>query len=256
MKLSPKAQTSINKVIEKFKTGDLSVVTKIARLQLATDAPVNKWSLSNKVLAFLQSDELDCRGFKQWREVGRTVKKGSSAVYILRPQLAKIEAENEDKEKNICVGFAPIPVFAASCTDGSDSLPSYEPIKYPPLLEVAQKFGIAVEYAPISPDKLGDCQTNGSKIRLGTHESSVFFHELTHAIHARIDGGLKNGQNSTQETIAEFTSVVLMDLYCLGDSSGKAWKYISKYSEDPLIAITKAMGTVEKVLKVLLEEEK
>lgn len=255
MKLSPKAQASINKVIEKFQTGDLSAITKIARIQLAKDAPVSKWSLSNKVLAFLQSDELDCRGYKQWQNAGRTVKKGSKAVYILRPKLAKVNQENEEENKNICIGFAPIPVFAASCTDGDENLPTYEPVKYPSLLEVAKKFGIAVEYAPISPDKLGDCQTDGSKIRLGTHDTAVFFHELAHAIHARIDGELQQGQHKTQETVAEFTSAVLMDLYGVGDTSGKAWNYINHYSDDPLIAITKAMGTVEKVLAVLLADE-
>ena len=213
------------------------------------------WSLSNKVLAFLQSDELDCRGYKQWQNAGRTVKKGSKAVYILRPKLAMIEQENEDETKNICVGFAPIPVFAASCTEGNENLPTYEPVEYPPLFDVAKKFGIAVEYSPISPDKLGDCQTDGSKIRLGTYETAVFFHELAHAIHARIDGELQQGQHKTQETVAEFTSTVLMDLYGVGDTSGKAWNYISHYSDDPLIAITKAMGTVEKVLSVLLTNE-
>lgn len=255
MKLSAKAQASINKVIEKFQTGDLSTVTKIARIQVASDAPVSKWSLSNKVLAFLQSDELDCRGYKQWQKEGRTVKKGSKAVYILRPKLAKIEHENEEETKKICVGFALIPVFAASCTEGDKLVSTYVPVEYPPLLDVAQKFGLAVEYAPISPDKLGDCQTDGSKIRLGTHDSAVFFHELAHAIHARIDGELKQGQNKTQETVAEFTSAVLMDLYGVGDSSGKAWSYISHYSDDPLIAITKAMGIVEKVLAILLADE-
>lgn len=255
MKLSPKARASINKVIEKFQSGDLSAVTKIARIQLAKEAPVNKWSLSNKILAFLQSDEFDCRGYKQWQNAGRTVKKGSKAVYILRPKLAKIKKENEEENKNICIGFAPIPVFAASCTDGDENLPTYEPVEYPPLLGVAKKFGIAVEYAPISPDKLGDCQSDGRKIRLGTHDTAVFFHELAHAIHARIDGELKQGQHKTQETVAEFTSAVLMDLYGAGDTSGKAWNYISHYSDDPLIAITKAMGTVEKVLAVLLADE-
>ena len=44
-----------------------------------------------------------------------------------------------------------------------------------------------------------------------------------------------------------------MDFYGLGDHAGNAWKYISLYANDPLIAITKALGTVEKVLAVLLD---
>ena len=81
----------------------------------------------------------------------------------------------------------------------------------------------------------------------------TFFHELAHAIHARIAGELKGAQTAEQETVAEFTAAVLMDLYGYSDHTGNAWQYISHNAKDPLIAISKAMGTTEKVLKVLLE---
>jgi hypothetical protein len=249
MKLSPKAQLSINKVVDKFKTGSLSPIKTVTRITLDSSAPSNNWSLSNKVLAFIQSNELDCRGFKQWQKVGRQVEKGSRAVYILRPHMIKPD-ENEDK--STCIGFSPIAVFPASVTSGETNLPSYLPIKLPPLFEIAQKFNISVKYLPVSPDKLGDCDINGSNINLGSHDERIFFHELSHAIHARIDGKLKGGQQLDQETIAEFTTTVLMDFYDLGDHTGNAWKYIKQYSNDPLTAITKALGTVEKVLEVLL----
>ena len=68
MKLSPKAQASIERVIQKFQTGDLSPITKVARIKL--DERHSKWSLSNRILAFIQAQELDCRGFKQWGRQG------------------------------------------------------------------------------------------------------------------------------------------------------------------------------------------
>jgi len=204
----------------------------------------------------MQAEELDCRGFRQWQEAGRKVSKGSKAVYIIRPLLYKGKTGNDKEDaKAVCLGFSAIPVFAASSTEGQSGLTVYDPIKYPPLYEIAQKLGVAVEYAPVADNKLGDCLADGSKIRLGTHDERIFFHELAHAIHARIDGELKGGQHAGQETIAEFTSVVLMDLYGFADTTGNAWNYISQYAEDPLLAVTKAIGTVEKVLKVLLEEE-
>ena len=92
---------------------------------------------------------------------------------------------------------------------------------------------------------------DGSEITLGTHDPEVFFHELAHAAHARIDG-LRPGQHTDQETIAEFTAAVLMALYGLGDRTGNAWRYIQSYSKDPLTAIQRALSTVEKVL-ILLE---
>ena len=250
MQLSIKAQTSLNRVIEKFKTGDLSPISTVVRIDLDELAPAKHWSLSNKVISFVQSGELDCRGFRQWQKAGRQIKKGSKAIYIFRPHT--IKSITEDQEENICLGFSPVAVFPASCTKGDVDLPGYAPIKFPPLIEIAQKFGIAVEYVPVTPDKLGDCKTDGDKIRLGSHDARIFFHELSHAIHSRIDGNLKAGQQIDQETIAEFTAAVLMDFYNFGDHTGNAWKYISQYANNPLIAITKALGTVEKVLFTLL----
>lgn len=251
MKLSTKAQASINKVIEKFKTGDLSPISKVVRIQLDMSAPAHKWSLPNKIIAFVQAGELDCRGFRQWQKIDRQVKKGSKAIYIFRPHTIKKNDENGEEE-NICIGFSTVPVFPASCTKGENSPSGYIPAELPPLADIAKKFNITVEYVPVTPDKLGDCKTDGSKIRLGSQDTRVFFHELSHAIHARIGGSLKGGQQIDQETIAEFTTAVLMDFYGLGDHTGNSWKYISQYANEPLIAITKALGTVEKVLAVLL----
>jgi len=250
MQLSIKAQTSLNRVIEKFKAGDLSPISTVVRIDLDESAPARHWSLSNKVISFVQSGELDCRGFRQWQKAGRQIKKGSKAIYIFRPHT--IKSITEDQEENICLGFSPVAVFPASCTKGDVDLPGYAPIKFPPLIEMAQKFGISIEYVPLTPDKLGDCKTSGDKIRLGSHDTRIFFHELSHAIHSRIDGNLKAGQQIDQETIAEFTTAVLMDFYNFGDHTGNAWKYISQYANNPLIAITKALGTVEKVLFTLL----
>jgi antirestriction protein ArdC len=257
MKLSAKAQESIKKVIAKFESGDLSPITQVARIQLDPSAPARNWSLSNRVISFIQSQELDCRGFRQWESVGRSIKKGSKAAYIFRPITIKTENEEsgETKQEYICIGFSAVPVFPASSTNGESEIPGYKPTTLPNLVNIAQKFGISVEYVPVLPDRLGDCTPDGKKIRVGTHNPAVFFHELAHAIHARIDGELKGSQTEEQETIAEFTAAVLSDFYGYGDTTGNAWKYISHYAKDPLTAITKALGTVEKVLAVLLEEE-
>jgi hypothetical protein len=110
-----------------------------------------------------------------------------------------------------------------------------------------------VHYQPLPSDRLGDCDVQGTRIRLGTHDAQIFFHELAHAAHARIEGRLKGGQDAGQEMVAEFTAAVLMHLYGLGDRTGNCWRYVQGYAADPLQAIVKALNTVEKVLALLLE---
>jgi len=255
MKLSPKAQTALQKVVDQFKSGDLSPIVKIARLRRRDDIPSAKWTFSNQVLAYIQTGTLDCRGYRQWQKAGRHVTKGSRAAYILAPLLVKKEDENGET-RQVLVGFRPVAVFAATCTDG-DPIPEidYTPQELPPLHDAATRLGVTVTWQPLPPDRLGDCTVDGSEIRIGTHDTKTFFHELAHAAHARVNGGsLAGGQQAGQETIAEFTAAVLMELYGLGDRSGNTWKYIRSYAKDPLTAIIKAVSTVEQVLALLLQE--
>lgn len=248
--LSEKAQASLAKVIAQFQSGDLSPISHAVRLQLDPAAPASKWTLSNRVLAYIQTGSLDCRGYRQWQAVGRQVKKGSHSAYILRPRLVKKTNATGEEEQRL-IGFAPVAVFASDDTEG-EPLPGYTPTEMPPLADLAAKLGIDVDYQPLPPGVYGSYHPLKDKIRLATHDESVFFHELAHAAHKRVDGQLKGGQHEEQETVAEFSAAVLMQLYGLRDHTGNAWHYISLYAADPLVAVTKALATVEKVLAVLL----
>ena len=255
MKLSDKAQEALDRVVEQFKTGDLSPIVAIARIQRQGDPiPSDKWSLCNRILAYVQTGSLDCRGYRQWQQVGRQVKKGSRAAFILAPCV--VAYENDEGEKcEALKGFRAVPVFGHEDTEGEDlPVADYAPGELPPLEGVARKMGIDVRYVPLPEDRLGACSVDGERIKLGSHDPAVFFHELAHAAHARLEGALKGGQHAGQETVAEFTAVVLMHLYGLGDRTGNCWDYIQLYASDPLQAVVKALSTVEKVLALLLVE--
>jgi hypothetical protein len=256
MKLGPNAQAALEQVVEQFKTGDLSPIVKIARLQRNGDTvPSDRWSLSNRILAFVQTGSYDCRGYRQWQQVGRYVKRGSKAAFIFAPVLIPQEDPDTGEETPVLTGFKSVPVFAHHQTAGEE-LPevSYAPCELPPLSDVAGRLGVEVAYQPLPSDRWGSCSSDGQKITLGCHDPSVFFHELAHSIHARIDGGLKRGQDPQQEAIAEVTAAVLMRLYGLGDRSGDCWRYIKQYAKDPLKAVIKALGKIEEVLAFLLAD--
>lgn len=257
MQLSDKAQESLKKVIAAFESGDLSPVTQIIKIRRHIDdtMPAHNWSLSNQLIAFIQSGgELDCRGLLQWEAVGRKVRKGGRAVFILAPHVAKVEDKITGEEKLVATGFHATPVFPKHMTEGKD-LPTfdYAPANLPPLYDVAQRLGVSVDYG-VTNGVGGWYDPTRHHIHLGTQDAAVFFHELAHAAHDRVESLLnRNGDDATveEETIAEFTAAVLSNLYGY-NHTGNAWRYISHYAKDPLTAIFKAMSTIEKVLAVIL----
>ena len=112
---------------EKFRQGDLSPVVEIARLKRVpgSQMPSDNWSLCNRVMAYVQTGSLDCRGYRQWQQAGRQVKQGSQAAYILAPLLVTVEDDKTGKESKELRGFKSIPVFAYHNTEG-DPLPEVD----------------------------------------------------------------------------------------------------------------------------------
>ncbi len=271
MKLSEKAQASLQQVITQFQAGDLSPIVTVARIRRHPDdvRPFDTWSFSNRVLAFIQTGSCDCRGYRQWQAAGRQVKKGERAAHILAPRFRKVASEDEDEARQILTGFLSVAVFADHQTEG-EPLPvfDYAPAELPPLAEVAAALGIPVTYVPLAPDRLGQYAPHQDAIALGTHDPETFFHELAHAIHYRINPQVQPGRDKAgKETVAEFTATVLMHLYGLGNVQnafgvlpGKnheavfvrnCWTYIAHFAPDPLVAITKALAEVAQVLAFL-----
>jgi hypothetical protein len=253
--ISENAQQIVKQLLGRFQSGDIGPLIEIATLKLTTEnsLPASRWSLCNQLLAYIQTGELDCRGFRQWEQVKRHVVKGAHAAYILGP--IQIKDRTDETEKFKLVGFKSIPVFPASQTNG-DPIPapiSLAPVTLPPLYEVAQSWGIQVDYIPFGGNAYGSFQNLTKTIRLATHEEKVFFHELAHCAHARIEA-LKGGQDPRQETIAEFSSCVLMQIYGLRDTTGYTWEYIKSYNPDnPVMAIMQALDTISKILDQILE---
>jgi len=257
MGLSKKAQTALSAVLERFQVGDLSPIVEVSRIKRAPgdEMPSDRWSFGNRVLAWAQTGTLDCRGYNQWKEVGRQVKKGSSAAWILGP--ITVKKETDDGEEVKLVGFKGIPVHPVDNTEG-DKLPKfdYKPAEMPPLTEVAEQFAISFDWTPLPPDRLGQVSSDGENILVGTHDVKTWFHELAHAIDARLRGNLAGKSDADKEAVAEFTATVLMWLYGYGDRTGNCYKYIEIFSpKDPLRAIMKAVGKAEAILAAIERPE-
>jgi antirestriction protein ArdC len=195
---------------------------------------------------------LDARGFRQWQQAGRTVRKGEKALYILGPVMRRVrqddpdqpEADTADEPRRVLRGFRAIPVFGARQTEG-DPL-SYEEdeasfVSELPLIDVARAWDIEVStFHGCGSSRLGFFRysrddTYPQSIGLGTRNLPTWAHELVHAAEKRRGTlAVGTGPNLADEVVAEFGGTVLLE--CLGktvDSDrGGAYEYIAGFAEE------------------------
>ncbi|MHB1127536.1 MAG: ArdC-like ssDNA-binding domain-containing protein [Bacillota bacterium] len=260
-----KVKETCGRLLEMFRTGEIPpAVARTTIRALNCDLPSSKWSLGNRLLMFLSGTD-DARGFRQWEEVGRKVKKGAKAFYILGPCTKRVVKKRTDEkgqeieeEKAIVSGFKALPVFRYEDTEGEEILrPDYTPPEMPPLVEVARAYGITVKYGPFTKRFYGCYQPSAQEIFLCTHDVDTFFHELAHAIHNTIRP-LQGGQHAGQEIVAETVAAVLCEMYGYTGYLDHGYRYIEHYAQGEngaatVQAMMKVLADVQMILQVILD---
>lgn len=243
-----KTKEQLARIVELFVSGELVKTAALVVIPQDANAPSAKWSMANRILQAINGTG-DARGIKQWNNVGRSVRAGSKAFCILGPSMVK---SKEDPERMILVGFHCIPVFRVEDTQG-DALPQLASVEKPLLSEVADKWGINVRYTPFSDKYYGAYSPTKGEIMLCTHEQEVFFHELSHAAHARVmkESGraLKGGQDDKQEIVAEMSACVLARVYGVKAHEDKICDYVKGYAKGKDLGRT-LMGLLSEIQKV------
>ena len=179
-------KNAVDSLMEMLRTGKLpeKVAFSIIRRHPEDAIPSDKWSIGNRVLQLLQGTE-DARGYKQWAEVERNVKKGAHAIHILAPMTFKIKEADEktglEREKIVVKGYRPIPVFRVEDTEGKalPEKPDYAPETKPTFFDAADKLGILVLYAPMKSNFLGRYSVRTNSIRLCAEDAVVYYHALS-----------------------------------------------------------------------------
>jgi len=254
-----KIQSTLNAILEAFKNGDIPSKVALSSFPQAKDIPMHKWSFLNRTIVYVHNT-MDARGFNQWREVKRSVKKGSKALYILVPLFSK-KKNDEGEEYSVLFGYKSAPVFRIEDTEGEPM--DYERLQLPelPLIERAEEWGISVRAIPKNLVYHGYFNEKKKEICLATKDECIFFHELAHCSHSKISC-LKGGQDPLQEIIAELSAQALCRL--AGKSGdkylGNHYLYIERYAgqigKTAYQACLQVLGETEKVLKLILEGEK
>lgn len=261
-------------LLEAFRAG--RVPGALAQVFLVRgDFPSAQWSWRNRLILALHGHS-DARTYRQWRQVGRQVKKGEHACFILRPMtMKKVEELDERREvdellgaggeatsRQAVVGFAPVPVFGASQTEG-EALPYHERhrgfLDSLPLVELARSWGLEVEVID-HPHAAGLFQPERSQIGLGVANLSTWSHELVHAAEARMGRDLRADDLASRELVAEVGGAVLLSL--LGfereADAGGAYQYargLCGGDEGKMLSLlTELIDRTCKVVQFLLDE--
>jgi len=262
-----KSNEAANALVECFKNPDeLPEMLSQVFMHRKDNSPCRKWSFSNQLLVAL-AKTYDARGFNQWKEVNRAVKKGAKAFYILSP-CVKSKEKLVDGVKTtvpVVVGFKSTPVFRAEDTEG-DELPGQDTrdtayLDELPLLSVAKKWSIEVNAIPANNNMYG-CFTRNkisgeTTISLAVQNLSTWTHELCHASDYLLNR--LSGDKAVLETVAEFGGCIILRM--LGkdyDSDPKGcYDYIQHYADTEgsnvvslcIKTINRVCGVVDHILE-------
>ena len=229
--------------------------------------PSDSWSFFNRLI-MLMNDTEDARGFQQWKKVGRRVKKGAKAFYILAPIRKKVpvkvkrekEIVNENGEVEVIeieetiyvdelFSFKPVPVFRYEDAEGKPLPEENFSIEIPYEFNgIIEELGLKVETTAFR-NYYGTYNLKTKTIRLASPELIVFLHELAHAVDDHLHS-IKGGQIAMQEVVAEFAAAVIASLMGYQIPLGNVKEYIESYGFTELF---KAFARVERVVSFVVE---
>ena len=249
---------SVEVLLEMFKKGDFAEQLSLTLIKSKYEKPSNHWSLLNRLIMHVIGGTNDARTYMQWKSVGRNVVKGAKAFNIFAPIIKRKDDEDADDDDIIVVGYKSLPVFAVEKTVGKplEEDKDIEVKEKPPFLDVAEKMGIKVKWKPVHTNAYGYYSLRDNSITLCSQDYVVYFHELAHAVHSKVEEGW-NKDNGRCEIVAEFTAVVLAEMLGVKGYEFQAYEYIQMYTDGKdakavIKAINDVLNTVGKIVDKIL----
>lgn len=157
---------------------------------LAAQARFHQYSFANTMLILHQRpDATSVAGFRAWQKMGRTVRRGERAIWIVAPVLRS----GERAEREVA-GFRRVAVFDLSQTEGAALVSICQPLEgeddngsFRALCGVASRLGFDVERCTLADGVFGDCTYATRRIRIAASASpaqavKTLAHELAHAL--------------------------------------------------------------------------
>jgi antirestriction protein ArdC len=272
MKFYGHAESCANRILEAFRSGSIPQALAPIFIKRDDTIPCRAWSWSNQLITALAGFD-DARGFRQWLDAGRAVRKGQKAFSILAPITKAFTDRNdagEERKRVAVIGFKAIAVFGQEQTDIVDETTwakrteadrkADQFIDELPLIDVAKAWGLTVKsYSGNAGGALGWFRRDTGAIAIGVENLATWAHELIHAADHRRGSLKERGQHWLSETVAELGGAIL--LYAAGYDReadiGGAWNYIQAYAKDndiePIKACATALDRACKAVALILE---
>ncbi|MBN2476314.1 MAG: IS21 family transposase [Pirellulales bacterium] len=253
MKFYRKAESAARAILEAFRCGSVPKAMAPVFIRRKDNVPCRSWS--NQMIAALFCGG-DARGYRQWQEVGRQVKKGEKAAHILVPLVGKrseTDAESgQTQEQTFLYGFTSAPVFGLHQTEGAP-LPPPDPevmawLENLPLVEVARSWGLSIDAYNGRPGAPLGKYRGRQGIALGVENLATWAHEMCHAAGDRLGNLTERGQHWRSETVAELGGAILLEI--LGHEThsdrGGCFEYVKAYADavgiEPMAACQRVLN--------------
>lgn len=231
----------------------------------------HQYSLFNQfLLAFAGASQV--AGFHKWKDLGRTVKKGQKAIWILAPYFKRIDQDdyynrdhrpqaqpqtNQDKEEGkikIISGFFSVPVFDIAQTEGKEierGLTTFSPVSTETIKTFAASQGYSVTFEPLEINKGGYITDHHIVLNSNLNEAEhagTLVHELAHGLLKHQSEQNGNTPAKIKEQQAEVTTYLVCKTLGIKRNSVfylKAWDL----SKD----IVKDFKTIDRTFKQILK---
>ncbi len=192
--------------------------------------------------------------YQRWQRLGRFVRKGEHAIWILAPVLGRNDPNPEGREEREAVrGFQLVPVFDLSQTDGApvpslcELLGAHVPTEhYARLCVVAQTLGYRVQDHDFAGAANGDCNYAERRLRVEVanppaQRLKTLAHELAHAVlHA------DRADRSLAELEAESVAYVVCRILGV-DTGSYSFGYVTAWAGGGAEAIAAINASCERI---------
>lgn len=263
MNFYKRANEVADQIIKAFESGNIPKALASVFIKRA-GRHCDSYSWTNQLLVAL-AGWADTMGYGSkehgsgWTSVGRHVKKGSKATYILAPCIRKVDdPKAPDGKRSVIYGFRAVAVFGIEQTDivdadkwakhnkGNEEADKF--LNELPGREVATAWGLKVNAYSGRKGGAHGWYRRGDAIAVGVENLSTWAHELVHAADYRNGKLVEHGQHWRSETVAELGGAMLMMImgYETDADLGGAYEYIKHYAETAKIDVIKACMDVVK----------